>query len=60
MQDYFDSSTGAAGADGDTAMATNGGAVQAAANAGDQMEDEVMVSADPRLCLAGWLSGGKG
>ncbi|EKG19388.1 hypothetical protein MPH_03251 [Macrophomina phaseolina MS6] len=43
MQDYFDSSNGAAG-DGDTAMATNGGAVQAVANGSDQMEDEVMVS----------------
>ncbi|KAL1634889.1 RNA-binding RNA annealing protein [Neofusicoccum ribis] len=41
MQDYFDASTGAP-ADGDTAMATNGGAVQAVANGGDQMEDEVM------------------
>ncbi|KAF4307209.1 putative RNA recognition motif containing protein [Botryosphaeria dothidea] len=42
MQDYFDSGNGAGG-DGDTAMATNGGgAVQAVANGGDQMEDEVM------------------
>ncbi|KAF4540467.1 RNA recognition motif containing protein [Lasiodiplodia theobromae] len=41
MQDYFDSGNGA-GVDGDTAMATNGGAVQAAGNGGDQMEDEVM------------------
>ncbi|KKY18977.1 putative rna recognition motif containing protein [Diplodia seriata] len=41
MQDYFDSGNNA-GADGDTAMATNGAAVQAAGNGGDQMEDEVM------------------
>ncbi|KAK7536043.1 uncharacterized protein J3D65DRAFT_668490 [Phyllosticta citribraziliensis] len=43
MQDYFDGSNPAA-ADGDTAMATNGGAVQAIANGGDTgMEDEVML-----------------
>lgn len=42
MQDYFDGSNPAA-ADGDIAMATNGGAVQAIANGGDTgMEDEVM------------------
>lgn len=44
MQDYFDGANPAA-AEGDTAMATNGGAVQAVANGGDTgMEDEVMVS----------------
>lgn len=56
MQDYFDSGNGA-GADGDTAMATNGGAVQAAGNGGDQMEDEVMVSADRWLGERAWQGG---
>lgn len=60
MQDYFDSGNGAGG-DGDTAMATNGGgAVQAVANGGDQMEDEVMVSRPEMRGLARFLGGGEG
>ncbi|KAF2145666.1 uncharacterized protein K452DRAFT_349138 [Aplosporella prunicola CBS 121167] len=43
MADYFDGGANAGPADGDTAMTTNGGAVQQASNGGDTgMEDEVM------------------
>lgn len=46
MQDYFESGANAAAPaeGGDTAMTTNGGAVQPVANGGDTgMEDEILV-----------------
>lgn len=43
MQDYFNDNTATTGQDGDTAMVTNGGAVQPVANGGDTgMEDEIL------------------